>query len=118
VNVIGEQPYWLSGPCPVWCRVDHQDFDLGRDRDHFSRRLTSIVVSEVKPRRTLTVDGHTIEPRIPTVDVNLNQDHRAVAPVVEIIQAEKQIRLRLTLVEVTQLIDALTKVMDLADGAL
>jgi len=116
------RPYWLSAPCPDWCRGRHEDYDAVEDRMHLSRWENRTVVS-------LYSAAHGYYPDYPG-----GPDHEYCEPVELMVSVEQGIResaprvqvysegkdgpgsMNLTIDEALKLAKALTTAVDIAEG--
>jgi len=112
-----ERPYWLTAPCPSWCKLtdSHRADDMPEDRAHFTSvddPIELTLMPTVRHDRT----GHPATPAVVLVD--LHQHVEQAAPRVHLVTDGGR-TLEMTIEEARQLagqLAALVRIADLATG--
>jgi hypothetical protein len=118
-NRTDKAPFWLRDPglppCPRWCAGDHHDCDGGANRAHVSGWQKRIILTAMDAvcREYRTI-GVTVEPV--AVEIQLRQDPRGVAPLVQLYIAEESYGCQadLTVTEAGKVAEALLHAVTLA----
>lgn len=110
------RPYYLTGPCPAWCALDHDDVQwAAEDRRHGSAE--NEITLTAMPAIVDEEDGKVvIEPRV--LRASLEAHYREAEPRVNISHGEEaDAAVYLTLAEAQELADNLLELIAAAHAA-
>lgn len=105
------RPYWLTGPCPVWCEEQHADDDRPEERRHIGG-ADAIPLTLADPQMYRTGPGRGDvgwRPRVLLVDIE--QGWRETEPEICLSDDDTTV-LRLTEAEARALIARVTELLD------
>lgn len=114
---MSKRPYWLDGPCPVWCWGNHRKNDAGSDRRHSSRWSQQVRLSLEDPDRH-EVRGEYLGYTPARLEVYVLQGYREASPRVTVEGGPPGSgrNFDLTLKEARKLVRALLEAVAIAEG--